>query len=44
MEAETEPLSYILNYYRERIENNEEERRKWYDKGGKGTSELGGEG
>mmetsp|Transcript_31982 Transcript_31982/g.28343 ORF Transcript_31982/g.28343 Transcript_31982/m.28343 type:complete len:246 (-) Transcript_31982:433-1170(-) len=31
MEAETEPLTYILNYYRERIENNEEERRKWYE-------------
>ncbi|CAI2370858.1 unnamed protein product [Moneuplotes crassus] len=35
MEAETEPLSYILNYYRERIENNEDERRKWYETLGK---------
>ena len=31
MDPETEPLTYILNYYRDRIENNEEERRKWYD-------------
>ena len=35
MEPEAEPLSYILNYYRDRIENNEEERRKWYDTLGK---------
>lgn len=35
MEPETEPLTYILNYYRDRIENNEEERRKWYDTLGK---------
>ena len=31
MDPETEPLTYILNYYRDRIENNEEERLKWYD-------------
>jgi septal ring factor EnvC (AmiA/AmiB activator) len=35
MEPEAEPLTYILNYYRDRIENNEEARRKWYDTLGK---------
>ena len=35
MDAGAEPLTYILNHYRDRIENNEEERRKWYNTLGK---------
>jgi hypothetical protein len=42
MEPEAEPLAYIfnpeaslINYYRDHIENNEEERHKWYDTLGK---------